>query len=206
MIRQFLKFVLSSNRTVISSPINLLRKIHATHHEPILGLHPKSAFHVKHEKNILFEVKHSYKGLTPLGQYFVDFSDNEIISQSREFKKTAFEKDYAVNLDEFGSYITVHLFQGEPKEIMQRLDLILKDPGYGRVIVPHQNGFYVIPSSKGRYIQLIYDDEAALTIGILAFGVKEGELDFASPVNSAATNFSGKYVALGHGKKWAIKA
>ncbi len=206
VVRQFLKIELCADMTVVSSPIVLLRQMHATHHEPQAGVHPTSAFRVREGSNTLFEVRHQSGNpeLIPLGAYFVDFSDDEIVRQAREFRKTAFEETYAADLDDLGHYLTAHLFQGKPNDLKERLDQILKDETYATYLVPHSDGFYVSPPGRGNYLRLLYDDGAALTVGVLAFGINKQDVDYSSLRPATTTEFAGKYVALAPGKR-AVK-
>jgi hypothetical protein len=204
-IRQFLKIELCADKTVVSSPIILLQQMHATHHEARVGVHPRSAFHVIEGRKMLFEVRHQSQnpGLIPLGTYFVDFSDDETLRQAREFRKIAFDETYAADLDELGYCLTVHLFQGNPNDLKEKLDQILNDESYPRYLVPHSDGFYVSPPGRGNWLRLLYDDVAALTVAILAFGINKQDVNYWS-LRPATAEFAGKYVALAQGKR-AVK-
>ncbi len=206
VLRQFLKIELWADKTVVSSPIVRLQQMHTTHHEPRAGVHPTSAFHVIEGRKVLFEVRHQSRNpeLIPLGAYFVDFSDDEILRQAREFRKTAFDEPYAADLDDLGCYLTAHLFQGKPNDLKERLDQILKDESYPRYLVPHSDGFYVSPPGSGNWLRLLYDDGAALTVGVLAFGINKEDADYSSIRPATTTEFAGKYVALAPGKR-AVK-
>jgi hypothetical protein len=206
IVRQFLKIEVWADKTVVSSPIDLLRQIHTTHHEPQVGIYPTSALHVREGRNTLIEVRHQSRSplTVTLGSYFVDFSDDDSIQRLREFRKTAFEEAYAADLDALGRYLTVHLFQGKPNDLAQKLDQILKDESYDRYIAPRCNGFYINPPApgSGHWLSLLYNDCATFTVGVLAFGMNKEDVDYSNlhPANTTK-EFAGKYVAFAPGKR-----
>lgn len=167
---------LSEKQTVVSNSLPYVN-VHATNHQPT-STNSQSVFQVTEDlskiskfKGVkLFRVFSNQVNpmLQDLGVIAIDISVS--IKKLKPFERQSYADIMTLDIQGFGKYLTIHLFQGKQSEIVDYAKyLITTKKAY--CLIPTEDGFRThSPKYPVKYGLGIFDNNRAYTVGLLILG------------------------------------